>query len=296
MDRIGKSISGEVRLELTHFPIDSSFASVVAKEVDAAVGAGFVLPTGLSGITCDVNSSADTSVPADTSLDPGDWNIPADGSFDVDVIELDPTDLDDMPQSSIDGLAVGGIGGLGGGGGGGGGGGDASEGNPQDPLNPQDDPPGPYDDWPVWYPTPGSTEWPESFPTETAPGNGDWIEPIFPTTPNQPWSIFPPSFKTVIGHGGGVRGCMFVSTSCVPSGVFVAPVSFTLTTPSLSANQHPKSAFALYTAGTGCGGWGGWQLVYIDYNGDIGYLAGAAGCDSNNWVAEPVVEFYWQET
>jgi hypothetical protein len=114
VDRIGKSISGEVRLELTHFPIDDTFASVVAKEVNAAVGAGFVLPTGLSGITCDVNSSGDTSVPADTSLDPGDWDIPADGSFDVDVTELDPTDLDNMPVSSIEALAVGGIGGLGG--------------------------------------------------------------------------------------------------------------------------------------------------------------------------------------
>ena len=143
VDRIGKSISGEVRLELTHFPVDSGFASVVAKEVDAATGAGFVLPTGLSGITCDVNSSSDTSVPADTSLDPGDWDIPADGSFDAGVIgegdlfepgvtEIDPTDLDDMPESSIEDLAVGGFGGLGGFGSGGGGGSSAAEGNPGD--------------------------------------------------------------------------------------------------------------------------------------------------------------------
>ena len=129
VDRIGKSISGEVRLELTHFPIDDTFASVVAKEVNAAVGAGFVLPTGLSGITCDVNSSSDTSVPADTSLDPGDWDIPADGSFDIDVTELQPTDLDDMPESSIDDLSLGGIGGLDGFGDGGNS--NAAEGNPE---------------------------------------------------------------------------------------------------------------------------------------------------------------------
>jgi hypothetical protein len=147
VDRIGKSISGEVRLELTHFPIDDTFASVVAKEVNAAVGAGFVLPTGLSGITCDVNSSSDTSVPADTSLDPGDWDIPADGSFDVDVTELDPTDLDDMPVSSIEALAVGGIGGLGGFGGSGGpgevgidGGGSPTADNPEDQLDKQSTP------------------------------------------------------------------------------------------------------------------------------------------------------------
>ena len=66
VDRIGKSVSGEVLLELTHFPVDANGASVVAQEVAAATGTGLLLPTGLSGVTCDVNSSADTSVPAET--------------------------------------------------------------------------------------------------------------------------------------------------------------------------------------------------------------------------------------
>ena len=69
VDRIGKSITGEVQLDLTHFPVDASLASVVAQEVNAATGSGLLLPTGLSGITCDVNSSADTSVPAETFAD-----------------------------------------------------------------------------------------------------------------------------------------------------------------------------------------------------------------------------------
>jgi hypothetical protein len=55
-----------VILELTHFPVDANRASVVAQEVAAATGTGLLLPTGLTGITCDVNSSADTSVPAET--------------------------------------------------------------------------------------------------------------------------------------------------------------------------------------------------------------------------------------
>jgi len=66
VDRIGKSITGEVQLDLTHFPVDANRASVVAQEVAAATGTGLLLPTGLSGVTCDVNSSADTSVPAET--------------------------------------------------------------------------------------------------------------------------------------------------------------------------------------------------------------------------------------
>ena len=156
VDRIGKSISGEVRLELTHFPVDSNFASVVAQEVNAAVGAGFVLPTGLSGITCDVNSSSDTSVPADTSLDPGDWDLPGDGSFDNDVTEVDPVDFP-------------GVIGVGGGGGGGGGpSGDPTGDNPQDPLNPQNDPPvapDPFAD----YPQPGDPQYPPSAPAGLTP-------------------------------------------------------------------------------------------------------------------------------
>ena len=66
VDRIGKSIGGKVQLDLTYFPVDANLASVVALEVSAATGSGLLLPTGLSGITCDVNSSADTSVPAET--------------------------------------------------------------------------------------------------------------------------------------------------------------------------------------------------------------------------------------
>ena len=154
VDRIGKSISGEVRLELTHFPIDASFASVVAQEVAAAVGAGFVLPTGLSGITCDVNSSSDTSVPPDDSLDPDDWDIPDDGSFDVDVIELDPVDFPGVAGSTNSG-------GGGGGGGDNGSSGYPTNGNPDDDNDNQDTPsapvPAPTTDGDPDNPNPGDT-------------------------------------------------------------------------------------------------------------------------------------------
>jgi hypothetical protein len=85
LDRIGKSVSGDVRLELTHFPVDTTNASIVAQEVNAAVGGGVLLPTGLTGITCDINSSSDTSVPADTSLDPSAWDLPGNSAFDFGI-------------------------------------------------------------------------------------------------------------------------------------------------------------------------------------------------------------------
>lgn len=167
VDRIGKSISGEVRLELTHFPVDADLASVVAKEVDAAVGAGFVLPTGLSGITCDVNSPTDTTVPADTSLNPDDWDLPDDGDFDTDVTEVPPVDF---PGVS------GGVSG-----GGGGGGGDATAGNPADELDSQQDIPDPF----AGYPKPGDANYPANPPAGLEPvlmGNGSPAPGPAPTT------------------------------------------------------------------------------------------------------------------
>jgi hypothetical protein len=135
VDRIGKSLTGEVQLELTHFPIDGNLASVVAQEVNAATGAGLILPTGLSGITCDVNSSGDTSVPADTSLDPDDWNLPDSGDFDYDIPEVEPIDTSGFESELPDAwTSTSGTAGIGGGGSFGGGG---NYGNPTDTIDNQ---------------------------------------------------------------------------------------------------------------------------------------------------------------
>lgn len=99
VDRIGKSITGEVRLELTHFPVDANLASIVAQEVAGATGSGLLLPTGLTGVTCDINSSSDTSVPAETFTDESfpDYGF----SFDA----LDESGLDDQEVNNpSDGL------------------------------------------------------------------------------------------------------------------------------------------------------------------------------------------------
>jgi len=115
VDRIGKSISGDVRLELTHFPVDANYASVVAQEVNAATGTGILLPTGLSGVTCDVNSSVDTSVPADTSVDT--WVLPDLEAFDFQLSGFGASGLNDPPvdnpaesSSTGDGNITGGTG------------------------------------------------------------------------------------------------------------------------------------------------------------------------------------------
>lgn len=104
VDRIGKSLAGDVRLELTHLPVDANLASVVALDVNAATGTGLILPTGLSGVTCDINSSADTSVPADTSVDT--WVLPDLGAFDFQLSGFGESGLGDPgvdnPEDGLD--------------------------------------------------------------------------------------------------------------------------------------------------------------------------------------------------
>jgi len=99
VDRIGKSVSGEVLLELTHFPVDANGASVVAQEVAAATGTGLLLPTGLTGITCDVNSSADTSVPAETFTE---GTFP---DYGIGISEIEEEELGDDQENPKDELA-----------------------------------------------------------------------------------------------------------------------------------------------------------------------------------------------
>ena len=99
VDRIGKSVSGEVLLELTHFPVDANRASVVAQEVAAATGTGLLLPTGLTGITCDVNSSADTSVPAETFTE---GTFP---DYGIGISEIEEEELGDDQENPKDELA-----------------------------------------------------------------------------------------------------------------------------------------------------------------------------------------------
>lgn len=66
LNRVTKTLRGDLTLELTHFPVDSQGRSLVAVDVAAATGTGVLLTSNKSGVGCDVNSSTDTSVPDET--------------------------------------------------------------------------------------------------------------------------------------------------------------------------------------------------------------------------------------
>ena len=87
VDRISKSRTGEVSLDLTHFPVDALGRSLVALDVAAATGGGIVFSTTKSGISCDVNSSGDTTAATDDGQDL--TGLPGDDAFDVVITDTD---------------------------------------------------------------------------------------------------------------------------------------------------------------------------------------------------------------
>lgn len=65
VNRISKTLAGDLSLELTHLPIDDLGRSLVALEVAAAVGNGITISSNKTGPARDTYGSGDTSVPAE---------------------------------------------------------------------------------------------------------------------------------------------------------------------------------------------------------------------------------------
>lgn len=79
VERVTKTLAGEVSYECTHFPIDNQGRSIVALAVSSVQGTGVLLTSNRSGISCDTNSGTDSTVPDEEFIEPGDENDPAPG-------------------------------------------------------------------------------------------------------------------------------------------------------------------------------------------------------------------------
>lgn len=75
VERITKTLAGELSYECVHFPIDAQGRSLVALDVVNTTGSGIVLSNNRSGVGCDLNSSGDTTIPPET-FTPPDTNFP----------------------------------------------------------------------------------------------------------------------------------------------------------------------------------------------------------------------------
>lgn len=75
VERISKTLAGDIGYECTHFPVNALDQSVVALSVLNANGSGILMSTNRTGISCDVNSSSDGTEPPDDGT-PISWETP----------------------------------------------------------------------------------------------------------------------------------------------------------------------------------------------------------------------------
>jgi len=104
VERINRSISGTVSLDLIHFPIDSQGRSLVALAVNAAVGAGYELATGRANFNCDIEGRDEDTTPlTDEGETIGGLPDYGDVGYDVPIgEESPPDDLIDNPTDPLE--------------------------------------------------------------------------------------------------------------------------------------------------------------------------------------------------
>lgn len=103
VERITKTLAGDVSYEATHFPIDDQGRSLLALDVAAAVGTGLILASGRTGVSCDVNSSTDNTIPAETFTE-----VSYDSPYELPLTrEAEPEDEVENPDDDLDNLPFG---------------------------------------------------------------------------------------------------------------------------------------------------------------------------------------------
>ena len=102
VERVTKTLAGDVSYEATHFPIDDQGRSLLALDVAAAVGTGIILASGRTGVSCDVNSSSDNTIPAETFTEvaydsPYELPLNEENESPLDEVQVLDDQLDDEP-------------------------------------------------------------------------------------------------------------------------------------------------------------------------------------------------------
>lgn len=96
VERITRTLSGEVRYEAVHFPVDAQGRSLLALDVAAAAPTGALLPSNKTGLGCDLNSALDNTIPPETGRDGTVNDQPTNMSYATPVEpEREPIENDD---------------------------------------------------------------------------------------------------------------------------------------------------------------------------------------------------------
>lgn len=120
VERITKTLAGDVSYECSHFPVDTEQRSIVAQLVAAATGTGILLTSNSSGIGCDINSATDETIPLEEYIIPDDINDPGGLDIGTDVARdageptvLNTSGLNDAGSGAAPGVGGGGFAGGG---------------------------------------------------------------------------------------------------------------------------------------------------------------------------------------
>jgi hypothetical protein len=70
IERIGKTLAGEVSYECSYFPVDEQRRSLIALDVASVNGSGILYSIEKTGVTCDINDEDDTTIPPSPPLPP----------------------------------------------------------------------------------------------------------------------------------------------------------------------------------------------------------------------------------
>lgn len=169
VERITKTLEGDVGYECSHFPIDNQFRSLIALDVVGAEGSGILYSITKTGVTCDINDEDDDTIP-----DPPPPSPPPDQPLPPPDI-IGPPGLDYPPPPGVDGTPPPG-----------------GPGSPGDPIDrPADKPPGnepdgplppgfPPSGWPEgpWSPS-GYNKWTFNVTERISHGWGDTEYPLY---------------------------------------------------------------------------------------------------------------------
>lgn len=88
VERITNTLAGDVTYELTHFPVDDLGRSLIALAVSETTGSGILFTSNRTGLSCDINSSTDDTIPDEEFTLP-DFDSPEYSDFDLSVPSLE---------------------------------------------------------------------------------------------------------------------------------------------------------------------------------------------------------------
>lgn len=243
VERITKTLAGDITYECSHFPVDSQGRSLVALDVAAVTGTGILLTSNKTGVGCDINSSTDNTIPADTGR-----------TADPTLADAGETSL--LPYGYDGTLAI-------------------PTPNTSDGLDNAD----PYANWPVDYIKPTDPGWPAGLTGNTDPNQGAYIVPATGDIDNGAagfktqitWSV-----QAALWERNFFNTCVLGAAGAAQNGS-------TSTYPNNAPLSGVKGVFKYFGPVGSCGGTDAFRIYVVRSSTDYSIIGYQLGTTPNGW-------------